>query len=204
MNRLTQVGIKHNADKAVDHLFTEFYEQVFSQYESPRILEIGVHHGASIFMYLEYFKNPYVVGMDIEQKIPLDGRWKFVLGDQTNLNDLDKCVEEEPFDIILDDGGHTMRQQQITFGHLLKHVKSGGYYILEDLHTSFEPSYIEPGTEFTSYEMLSRIQQGETYFSNYIPREIQVDMVNRIESVLFWHRTEGVYNRSVTSLIKVR
>jgi len=204
MKRLTEVGLRTGADKAVDHLFTEVYDDIFSQYESPRILEIGVHHGASINMYLEYFKNPYVVGMDIEQKIELDPRWKFVLGDQTNPTDLDKCVEEQPFDIILDDGGHTMRQQQITLGHLFKHVKSGGYYILEDLHTSAYPEYIEAGTEYTTYEMIKQLQAGNTYFSNYIPRDVQLDIANRIDNIILWHRIPDVASQSVTSIIKVK
>jgi hypothetical protein len=204
MKRLTEIGLQTGADKAVDHLFTEVYDDIFSQYKSPRILEIGVHYGASIDMYLQYFENPYVVGMDIEQKIALDPRWRFVLGDQTNPTDLDKCVESEPFDIILDDGGHTMRQQQITFGHLFKHVKSGGYYILEDLHTSAYAEYIEAGTEYTSYEMIKELQAGETYFSNYIPRDVQVEIASRIDSITLWHRTPGISSQSVTSIIKVK
>lgn len=204
MKRLTEVGIRTNADKAVDHLFTEAYDEIFAQYESPRILEIGVHRGASINMYLEYFKNPYVVGMDIEKKIDTDGRWKFILGDQSKIEDLKQCVEDEPFDIILDDGGHTMKQQQVTFGFLFKHVKPGGYFILEDLHTSVMSECIEPGTEFTSYEMLRRLERGERYFSNYIPIEDQEYIADHIESLVIWHRIPNVVSESVTSIIKVK
>jgi len=39
------------------------------------------------------------------------------------------------FDIIIDDGGHTMKQQQISLKYLFNAVKPGGYYVLEDLHT---------------------------------------------------------------------
>ena len=204
MTRLTEIGLRTGADKAVDHLFTEIYDTIFSQYDSPRILEIGVHHGASINMYLEYFTNPYIVGMDIEQKIPKDPRWKFVVGDQTNIDDLNKCIEDEKFDIILDDGGHTMRQQQISFGHLFNQVKSGGYYIIEDLHTSAYAEYIEAGTEYTTYNMIKRLQDGEVYFSNYIPRDTQIDIAGKIENILLWHKTPGVVSHSVTSIIKVK
>lgn len=204
MKRLTEIGIRTGADKATDHLFTEFYDEVFSQYDSPRILEVGVHMGASINMYLEYFKSPYVVGMDIQQKVDTANKWKFVLGDQTNIHDLSKCVEKEPFDIIIDDGGHTMRQQQITFGYLLNYVKSGGYYILEDLHTSFHPEYIETDAQYTSYEMLQRIQAGETYFSNYLSQEEHSKIVDRIERVELWHKIPGDASQSVTSIIKVK
>jgi hypothetical protein len=40
------------------------------------------------------------------------------------------------FDIIIDDGGHTMAQQMTSLQHLWKAIKPGGYYFCEDLHTS--------------------------------------------------------------------
>jgi hypothetical protein len=46
-------------------------------------------------------------------------------------------VSDRFFDIIVDDGGHTMAQQTTSLVHLLRKVKSGGLYIIEDLHTSY-------------------------------------------------------------------
>jgi len=132
MKKLTEIGQKYGTDKATYHFFTEVYDDIFQQYENPRILEIGVAQYKSIAMYLEYFKNPYIVAMDINDKPQyVNEQWKFVQGDQTLISDLSKCIEgEELFDIVLDDGGHTMKQQQVTFGYLIDYVKSGGYYIL--------------------------------------------------------------------------
>jgi len=45
-------------------------------------------------------------------------------------------VTEGNFDII-DDGGHTMKQQITSLTHLLLTVRSGGVYVIEDLHTSY-------------------------------------------------------------------
>ena len=41
------------------------------------------------------------------------------------------------FDVIIDDGGHTMKQQLTSIVTLLPMVSSGGLYIIEDLETSF-------------------------------------------------------------------
>jgi len=41
------------------------------------------------------------------------------------------------FDVIIDDGGHTMNQQITSFNNLLPKVKSGGIYVIEDLLTSY-------------------------------------------------------------------
>jgi hypothetical protein len=41
------------------------------------------------------------------------------------------------FDIIIDDGGHTMNQQITSLTHLLFKVRSKGIYVIEDLQTSY-------------------------------------------------------------------
>jgi hypothetical protein len=45
--------------------------------------------------------------------------------------------EQGYFDVIVDDGGHTMKQQITSFTHLLPKVRSGGIYVIEDLETSY-------------------------------------------------------------------
>ena len=42
-----------------------------------------------------------------------------------------------PLDILIDDGGHTMKQQITTFEILFDKVKEDGIYLCEDLHTSY-------------------------------------------------------------------
>jgi hypothetical protein len=45
------------------------------------------------------------------------------------------------FDVIIDDGGHSMNQQITSFTNLLPKVKSGGIYVIEDLLTSYMDGY---------------------------------------------------------------
>lgn len=42
-----------------------------------------------------------------------------------------------PIDAVLDDGGHTWRQQLITLREVYPHVKPGGFVAVEDTHTSY-------------------------------------------------------------------
>jgi hypothetical protein len=42
------------------------------------------------------------------------------------------------YDAIVDDGGHTVEQQQTSLAHLFKLVVPGGWYAIEDLQTSFD------------------------------------------------------------------
>ena len=206
MKKLTEIGLKTGTDKANYHLFTEHYDDVFSLYKNPRILEIGIYNFSSIATYLEYYEKPYIVGMDIENKDNFTSdKWKFVKGDQTSVLDLQKCVlNEDLFDIIIDDGGHTMKQQQVTFGFLMDYVKPGGFFILEDLHTSLKPEYIEDDCKFTSLQMLERIKLGEKYFSNYINKDQQSKIFDKIEYINIIPKDSSDYSDSVTSIIKIK
>lgn len=60
-------------------------------------------------------------------------------GDQANATFLVEFMEEYgmDFDIIIDDGGHSMDQQKTSINTLWQAVKPGGIYICEDLQTSY-------------------------------------------------------------------
>ena len=93
-----------------------------------KVLEIGVETGRSHRLWLEYFPNATIYGFDIfkfgvdefhrlQKGNPNLDRSIMFEGDQENVDDLERFLSEhgEDFDIIIDDGGHTMRQQIITF-----------------------------------------------------------------------------------------
>lgn len=207
MKRLTEIGIKTGTDKAHYHEFTEVYEDYFSSFiDNPRILEVGVANLGSISMYLEYFNTPYIVGIDSDDKSHFeDGRWIFKRADQSNILELNRCLEgEDFFDIIIDDGGHTMKQQQVTFGRLITHVRPGGIYILEDLHTSLRNEYIDSDCEYTSLEMLKLIKEGKKYFSNYIDREIQNSILSLIKNVEIFAKDPNNLSDSVTGILTIQ
>lgn len=66
------------------------------------------------------------------------------IGDQANETFLGEVVldwKKDKLDIIIDDGGHTMRQQQTSFAALWEIVAPGGLYVIEDLTTSYSSHY---------------------------------------------------------------
>jgi hypothetical protein len=131
-----------NTDKGPSlHHYTEVYERfLFDLKDAPvKIFEIGVAQGGSLEMWQEYFPKATITAIDIEPKTKYDtARVKTFVADQANREALKKVTDAagKDFDILLDDGGHTMEQQQVSLGMLFPYVKPGGYYILEDVHTS--------------------------------------------------------------------
>ena len=46
-------------------------------------------------------------------------------------------VPAGPYDIIIDDGGHTPEEQMVTFEALWPYIAPGGIYVIEDLHGNY-------------------------------------------------------------------
>jgi len=147
-DELTKLADKYGTDKGSSwHYYTQAYEYFFYpiKYEARKICEIGVAKGASLKMFRDYFPNAVVYGIDINDSSELNSDTiKTFIADQANRKQLKDFIDTYggDFDIILDDGGHSMEQQQVSFGYLFRHLKPGGYYIIEDAHTSFRgPKY---------------------------------------------------------------
>lgn len=123
--------------------YLEVYETFFSKYRGKDIvfLEIGVSHGGSLQMWRKFFgEKALLIGVDIDPNCKQfeEENTKIFIGsqeDETFLNDLKAQLPK--LDILLDDGGHTMKQQITTFNVLFDHIKENGLYACEDLHTSY-------------------------------------------------------------------
>jgi hypothetical protein len=123
------------------------YSRHFAPYRGRpvRILEIGIYRGGSLDMWQWYF-GPQVtlVGIDIDEdaRAATDPRHVVEIGDQTDPVFLRRVAEQHgPFDIIIDDGGHEMRQQIITAETLFPLLADGGVFLVEDCHTSYWESH---------------------------------------------------------------
>ena len=136
------------------HLISQKWKHYFAVYErfferfrgTPvRLLEIGVSQGGSLDVWRSYFgAEALIVGVDIDPICSrFDGQSGLVrIGSQEDPAFLQSLVDEfKEFDIVIDDGGHTMTQQITSFCNLYKAVRDGGLYLVEDCHTSYHPPY---------------------------------------------------------------
>ncbi len=96
-------------------------------------------------MWKHYFGDrAKIYGVDIhpECKRLEEENIQIFIGSQSDRSFLRKLKAEIPkVDILIDDGGHTMRQQIITFEELYEHVDENGVYLCEDTHTSYWLKY---------------------------------------------------------------
>jgi hypothetical protein len=137
------------------HNYTTFYYSIFKDIaEKPlRIFELGLgtnnvnipsnmgasgRPGASLYGWNEFFPNSEIFGADIDKNILFDtDKINTFFCDQTDpiiiKNMWNQPKLQENFDIIIDDGLHKFTANVCFFENSIHKLKSGGYYIIEDL-----------------------------------------------------------------------
>ena len=127
--------------------YIKVYDQYFPPYRNKQtiLLEFGIAHGGSLEMWRKYFgPDVQIIGVDVnpECKKFEEGNTKIFIGSQEDKEFLKELKTKIPqVDLLIDDGGHTMKQQITTFEMMFDHVKDGGLYVCEDTHTSYWPEY---------------------------------------------------------------
>jgi len=158
---LDELALKHNTDKGSQcHAYTQYYDMIFNKIKNQplKILEIGVQRGNSLKMWKEYFSNSLINGIDIDpncKKIEED-RIQVFIGSQIDpvfLKDV-KTKINDYIDIIIDDGSHQSVHQIESFNILFPYVRPGGYYVIEDLHTSYRRKH-NRGAKITCVKYLN-------------------------------------------------
>lgn len=147
MNILSELAEKHNTDKGVaEYGYTEIYHDYFKDLreEAFCLLEIGVGGysnpligGESLRMWAEYFPSANIHGVDIYNK-RLKGRFTTHKGSQIDEKFMYSLLDKigAPL-IIVDDGSHINTQTIKTFNILFPCLIGGGFYVIEDLQTSY-------------------------------------------------------------------
>jgi hypothetical protein len=124
------------------------YDRYLANYRGRpvRVLEIGVFRGGGLEMLRHYLgPDAYLVGIDIDEvALAAASNHRVEIGDQADPEFLLRVAEKHgPFDIVIDDGGHTMLQQIASVETLFPLLAEAGTYIVEDCHTSYWPAYAD-------------------------------------------------------------
>lgn len=142
---------EHNRSFKWLHYF-EIYNRYFSKYydKNITIMEIGVNAGGSLQLWKKMFgPKAKIIGVDINPKCKdmEDDQIQIFIGDQEDRKFWESVKKQIPrLDILLDDGGHEMRQQIVTLEEMYPWVKEDGIYMIEDTGTSYDrTSYKDTG-----------------------------------------------------------
>ena len=122
-----------------EHYF-EIYHRHLSRFvgQKVNVVEIGIYSGGSLEMWRSYFgEKSHIYGIDIEEacRVYENDHISVFIGDQADRAFWSAFRKSaKGIDIIIDDGGHTPKQQQITLEEMLPNLRPGGVYLCEDVH----------------------------------------------------------------------
>lgn len=186
---LQEIGLSYKTDKATYHKFLDFYDSKFNHLRNEKInlLEIGFLSGNSIKTWLDYFQNAEIYCIDIIDINFQHERFHFTKISQADDN-LTKLYQDDFFDIIIDDGSHMTSHQLKSLEILWPKLKNSGFYVIEDLHTSFRKEYID--SKVTPYQILTK--------SETLPSLSNI--INQMKNIEIFRKDEKINNDSMTSI----
>lgn len=197
---LAKLCLVYDTDKCPDvHNYVEIYDLFFRprRKRAERVLEIGVLDGDSVRLWEAYFPRATIFGIDIDDTSQYETkRIRTFVADQANREQLSQFIDEHgsTFDIVIDDGGHTMEQQQVSFGFLFPHVRSKGIYIIEDIHTSFPELYSGYGVDEdagnSTFTMITNFIREGSFSSLYLSAPELADLNSQVDHCLYSYRPD--------------
>lgn len=160
-SKLADIHLKYKTDKGTDHSYIDTYDELFAPFQNKpvKLLEVGVLYGESLKLFDEYFihKDSVIIGLDdfsqaggadeVKNRLATYHHIHVVKANSKQLNVENvfgvNMPTTPPFDIIIDDGDHTVAGQVQTFGQLFPLLKTTGIYIIEDISGYHCASQIE-------------------------------------------------------------
>lgn len=162
----------NDSDKERTHTYiSNFYNEKFDPFRNKQIqiLEIGILQGHSLKLWEQYFPKAEIFGVDIQNIIQhsYSERVKIIFGDAYSVNFIEKIEETfGKFDIIIDDGPHTLETQQFflaNYPSLLKNSES--MIILEDVYSK---AFDVLRNQFTDFKIIDLREQVKNEYNSVI------------------------------------
>lgn len=192
MSNLIDIAKKYKSTKHKAGFFP-IYEKYFKDFRNKNInlLEIGIDKGDSLRIWSDYFPNANICAIDIEKKDFNIKNVNIFIGDQSDNQFLENIASKyKYFDIIIDDGSHFSKDIISSFNTLYPYLKNDGFYIIEDLQTSYFPRFggsrIRLNKKNTSMNFLKKIADSVNYEQFDRPFYSQSKYDGCIKSIYFY------------------
>ena len=140
--------LKHNYSVVYEKIISELLGNCYRKDACLNIVEYGIACGASLRMWANFLPNSSVYGVDVREECKLLcadlNNVHISICDITDKQSVDQLqIFKEQFDIIVDDASHISEDIAAAFNNTWRYLKSGGYYIIEDLKCTYNPAYLK-------------------------------------------------------------
>lgn len=160
-------------DKEFYHNYiTEYYGYEFAnKRDIPlSILEVGMYRGGSVRLWLEWFNEASIVGIDNNPSYFIgeitNPRAKVLFEDGYSPAVVNK-FQDESFDYIIDDGPHSLESQITVVKLWANKLKSGGKFIIEDIRSVANAEAIRAAVSYMNFSNMRIIDLTSERFWEY-------------------------------------
>jgi hypothetical protein len=123
---------KNGIHSYIDNLYTNLFKNKRST--ADKVLEIGVWTGGSLVLWRDYFQKAKIYGIDVDPPImELISEERIIQITADAYSDYVVNSLHKEFDIIIDDGPHTLESMIDCVVKYLPKLKSDGIMVIEDL-----------------------------------------------------------------------
>ena len=166
---------KRTKEKIQAHGYGSFYQKYFKKIKDKKlnILEIGSFYGNASASLFFYFKNSFLYAADIYPDLFRYSSKRitnfFVNSAEESSIENDILKKNIDFDIIIEDAGHSLKDQIISLFLLFKNVKKGGLFIVEEL--DFPDTRKDMNLENekpTLREIFEKLKNNDSFESKYV------------------------------------
>lgn len=184
MQELIDLFRKYSLDKLY-HRYEDLYYEILkdNKHNIKNMLEIGIGtidetkvssmygykinlaqeytFGNSLRAWRDYLPNANIYGIDVDENTMFEeDRIKTYCSSSFDKDKMDKILSNiDKFDLIIDDGLHTLEANITTLEIVFPYLKDGGYYVIEDVNE--RPDCLI--NDFLKDERFLNIVNGRTY-----------------------------------------
>ena len=184
---------KSNKKEVVSHGYAKIYEKYFHKYKEKKlnIIELGSFYGNASAALFFFFKNSQIYSADINPDMYIynSKRLENFFADTSSRSSIEENIIKKniEFDIIIEDASHMLKDQIISLFILFKILKSGGFFIIEEIDFPEKRDDMHANQEFPDLKtILKKINNNENFESKYINQDEKKYFLNNVDFIKFY------------------
>ena len=184
---------KQDDKKIIAHGYAKIYEKYLKEHKEKNlnIIELGSFYGNASAAFYFYFKNSQIYSADINPDMYLYRSKRLInfFTDTSSRSSIEKNILKKniQFDLIIEDASHMLKDQIISLFILFKNLKSGGFFIVEEIDFPEKREDMRVGQEFPDLKtILNKIINKENFNSKYINENEKKYFLENFDTIKFY------------------
>ena len=184
---------KQEDKKIIAHGYAKIYEKYLKEHKDKNlnIIELGSFYGNASAAFYFYFKNSQIYSADINPDMYLyrSKRLHNFFTDTSLRSSIEKNILKKniQFDLIIEDASHMLKDQIISLFVLFKNLRSGGFFIVEEIDFPEKRKDMRVDQEFPDLKtILNKIINKENFNSKYINENEKKYFLENFDTIKFY------------------